>query len=640
LRRHKSASLVLGLLIVLLACPSVHANVSIEYLGSYPLNPTLVQGYDRMLSDYFTVGDAGSDQTIISLTVSSTDPDFETHFIVVFSDNQFTLDPGARREVTTTFTFDTSTPQHSYSAHIDIVASAAYYSEGSNPGRAAFDLPVTIFSGLPPPTTTTTTTTTTGQCILDESACVQVSAGTPSGLTVVPVGSIPIPPPAAAGTFPQGLFSFTVSGLSPGQMVTVTITLSSPLPAGTFSYWKFEGGAWAQFPSASLDPTRRIITLTFIVPAGSTSISDPGGPAIVPQVTTTTQTTTHSSTTTTTLASSTTGPPQPLMYIAVNTYPFAFGNPQGGGTYPLGSVITISVDNVAGYTFKKWQRDGADYTSEQSFTYTVDMARTFTAIFQVASDSSISLIGQQANGSNNPITVTITSNPAGLDLVVDGTPVTTPQVLSWVSGSAHALSANSPVSKPGGAQYVWVSWSDGGAQAHIVSPSTSTTYTANYEAQATSQATTSAPYNPPVGQMSTGSSSKCIIATAAYGSEMAPEVAYMRYVRDNLIGSTPTGTRLRDAFNAFYYSWSPPVAAAIAQSSDLQALFRVLLGPIVAIVHTTAWIFTTLGSTDLASAVAFGLASILCASTYIVLPVLAIRGAWKRIRPRTRFCSK
>ena len=144
--------------------------------------------------------------------------------------------------------------------------------------------------------------------------------------------------------------------------------------------------------------------------------------------------------------------------------------------------------------------------------------------------------------------------------------------------------------------------------------------------------TTPTPYNPPVGQLSSSSSSTCIIATAAYGSEMAPEVAYMRYVRDSLIGSTPTGKTLRDAFNAFYYSWSPPVAATVAQSSDLQALFRILLLPIVAIVHATAWVFTTFGSADFASVVAFGVAAVLCVGTYIVLPVVVIRGAWKRIR--------
>jgi hypothetical protein len=571
LLRPQLALLALVFLMVLLASPSVHANVSIEYLGPYPLNPTPVPGHPGTLSDYYTVGNAGNEQMIMNMTVSSDDPDFNTHFTVAFSNNLFPLGPSVREGVTATFVFDSSTPVHDYSANIGIVASAVQPSVGS-PGRAAFDLPVDINSNYIPPATTTTTSTTststtsstTGHCIL-LLACIGVSAGTLSGLTAVAVDSIPIPPPVAAGTFPYGLFSFAVSGLSPGQTVTVTITLSSPLPAGTFSYWKFQAGAWTQFPSASLDPTRMIVTLTFIVPAGSTSISDPGGPAVNSQVTTTTQTTTttqataHSSTTT---LSSRTIYQSPLMYITVNTCPIALGNPQGGGTHPVGSVITISVDNVTGYTFTKWIRDGIDYTSQQSFNYTVDASRTFTAIFQATSSIGPTCVAQ----------------------------------------------------------------------------STSTTYTANTEVKtqtAAQVATSSAQTSPQVAALSTNPSPHCMIATAAYGSEMAPEVAYMRYVRDNLIGSTPTGKTLRNAFNAFYYSWSPPVAAAIAQSSDLQALFRFLLLPIVAIVHTTAWIFTTLGGTDFASVVAFGVAAVLCVGTYIVLPVLTIRRAWKRIRLRT-----
>ncbi|MGA2239600.1 MAG: choice-of-anchor U domain-containing protein [Candidatus Bathyarchaeia archaeon] len=82
-------------------------------------------------------------------------------------------------------------------------------------------------------------------------------------------------------TFPDGLFSFTISGLSPGATVTVTVTLPSPLPAGSFSYWKFQTGAWSRFSSASLDSTRTIITLTFTADASGT-VTDPGGPVIVP----------------------------------------------------------------------------------------------------------------------------------------------------------------------------------------------------------------------------------------------------------------------------------------------------------------------------------------------------------------------
>ena len=117
----------------------------------------------------------------------------------------------------------------------------------------------------------------------------------------------------------------------------------------------------------------------------------------------------------------------------------------------------------------------------------------------------------------------------------------------------------------------------------------------------------------------------CVIATAAYGSEMAPEVVYMRYVRDSLIGSTWTGRILVAAFDAFYYLWSPTVASAIANSELLRAVFRVILLPLVAIVHATAIVFTStknvVGTADVASVVAFVAAAIMTIAVYVVLPL-------------------
>jgi M6 family metalloprotease-like protein len=116
----------------------------------------------------------------------------------------------------------------------------------------------------------------------------------------------------------------------------------------------------------------------------------------------------------------------------------------------------------------------------------------------------------------------------------------------------------------------------------------------------------------------------CIIATAAFGSAIAPEVAYMRYVRDKLIGSTHLGRMLVDAFNAFYYSWSPPVARTVGSSSFLQAAFRVLLVPVVLAVHAAALSFVAVsgmaGSAEAAAVVAFVLAASMCIVAYVVLP--------------------
>lgn len=131
------------------------------------------------------------------------------------------------------------------------------------------------------------------------------------------------------------------------------------------------------------------------------------------------------------------------------------------------------------------------------------------------------------------------------------------------------------------------------------------------------------PATTPAPQPSPG---RCVIATAAYGSEMAPDVVYMRYVRDNLIGSSPIGRTLVAAFNVFYYSWSPSVASVIAGNEPLQAIFRVVLLPLIGIVHITALLFTTMtylaGSRDLASVVAFLVAAAMAVAVYVAFPVL------------------
>jgi len=124
----------------------------------------------------------------------------------------------------------------------------------------------------------------------------------------------------------------------------------------------------------------------------------------------------------------------------------------------------------------------------------------------------------------------------------------------------------------------------------------------------------------------------CIIATAAYGSEMAPEVAYMRHVRDNMIGSNDVGRILVNGWNAFYYLWSPTVAETIGKSDSMQVAFRILLLPLIAAVHSTAFVYIMLATIDpiLASVIAFLFAAILSTALYIVVPVMTIRAIYKK----------
>ena len=52
----------------------------------------------------------------------------------------------------------------------------------------------------------------------------------------------------------------------------------------------------------------------------------------------------------------------------------------------------------------------------------------------------------------------------------------------------------------------------------------------------------------------------CLIATAAFGSELAPQVQQLREIRDNTLLKTESGKSFMSSFNGFYYSFSPVIA--------------------------------------------------------------------------------
>jgi hypothetical protein len=68
-----------------------------------------------------------------------------------------------------------------------------------------------------------------------------------------------------------------------------------------------------------------------------------------------------------------------------------------------------------------------------------------------------------------PSQVTITSNPPGLAVTVDGAQVTTPHAFAFAIGSQHTVSIGSDAQLPGdGDAYVFGRWNDGGAAAHTI----------------------------------------------------------------------------------------------------------------------------------------------------------------------------
>ena len=59
---------------------------------------------------------------------------------------------------------------------------------------------------------------------------------------------------------------------------------------------------------------------------------------------------------------------------------------------------------------------------------------------------------------------------------------------------------------------------------------------------------------------SNSSGGGCLIATATYDSELAPQVQLLRELRDNKLLYTESGFAFMESFNDFYYSFSPTIA--------------------------------------------------------------------------------
>ena len=72
----------------------------------------------------------------------------------------------------------------------------------------------------------------------------------------------------------------------------------------------------------------------------------------------------------------------------------------------------------------------------------------------------------------------------------------------------------------------------------------------------------------------------CLIATAAYGTELAPAVQKLREAREGL-ADTAAGAALLSAFNAAYYSFSPAVADLERQSPAFRQATAAAVAPVI-----------------------------------------------------------
>jgi len=73
----------------------------------------------------------------------------------------------------------------------------------------------------------------------------------------------------------------------------------------------------------------------------------------------------------------------------------------------------------------------------------------------------------------------------------------------------------------------------------------------------------------------------CLMATATYGSELAPQVQQLRELRDNQLLNTESGTNFINSFNDFYYSFSPIIADYERENQVFREIVKLAITPMI-----------------------------------------------------------
>ena len=219
------------------------------------------------------------------------------------------------------------------------------------------------------------------------------------------------------------------------------------------------------------------------------------------------------------------------------------------------------------------------------------------------------------NGFSSPVSLTyswIGTAPSGVSVSLTspvtptGTPATSPLTVS-ISASATIGSFTLGVTGSSAALNHTID-----VEVAVVAPVT-----------ATSSSTTSSAAPGPV----------CLIATATYGSQMAPEVQLLRNFRDQSVMNTRAGSSFMVLFNSWYYSFSPGVAAYISAHILVRTAMKAVLYPLIGILFLTSNLYTATSSyPELGILLSGLLASGLIGAFYIGLPLSLFRRIARKYR--------
>lgn len=133
-----------------------------------------------------------------------------------------------------------------------------------------------------------------------------------------------------------------------------------------------------------------------------------------------------------------------------------------------------------------------------------------------------------------------------------------------------------------------------------------------------------------VAQKESKSESKgggCLIATATFGSELAPQVQQLRELRDNSLITTVSGSSFMTGFNSLYYSFSPAIADYERENPAFKEAVKITITPLL----TSLSLLNYVDIDSEASVLGYGIGIILMnVSMYFITPAVLIWQVRKR----------
>jgi len=285
-------------------------------------------------------------------------------------------------------------------------------------------------------------------------------------------------------------------------------------------------------------------------------------------------------------------------------------------------------------------------TSPMLYSPDFSLASTSNVIVTQGDSGSATVTVRSVYGFDGPVTLSaswVGTAPDGVNLLI-ASPIT---LMPNGTGIAALTVFASPTASAG--TFTVQVQGTSGSMSHILSPNisvqilqavstesstsvSSMTSTTRSTSSVSVSMTTSAPTLP----------TNCPVSTATSGSALAPLAQGLRVFRDQSIMKTRTGAAFMTVFNAWYYSFSPPLASYLGAHPTQRAVFGYALYPLIGLLYTSYYAYMLISplNNEIAALTAGLLVAGMIGLIYLTPFLYLVNRAFRKISITSRLDAK